>query len=97
MKKLIWILCFMISSFFFLNFVKFTSFAATSDEEVAKTQVVMTNNKNSKIQEYLGYKILSSNVDFEKSGTYEIYYQNLSSLKTIKKQIFVINEKTTKQ
>lgn len=93
MKKLIWILCFMISSFFFLNFVKFTSFAATSDEEVAKTQVVMTNNKNSKIQEYLGYKILSSNVDFEKSGTYEIYYQNLSSLKTIKKQIFVINEK----
>lgn len=93
MKKLIWILCFMISGFFFLNFVKVSSFAATSDNEVAKTQVIMTNNKNSKIQEYAGYKVLSSNVDFEKSGSYEIYYQNLKTLNTIKKQVFVINEK----
>lgn len=88
MVKKIFILLIFLFNLVFVN-TSLNSVFANSTTDVSKPIIVLEGYDYSKYLEYPGFSIISSTVNFNKSGNYKIVYENNLDKTTVEKEVYV--------
>lgn len=92
MKKIFLIITLLCNLMLVKTITNETVYASTIDSDITKPLIAKLGENYQHYLEYDDYEIISSNVNFKKSGTYKVLYQHIETGNQLEKTVYVKGE-----
>lgn len=93
MKRIFIIVTLLLNIVVLITYVKNNTYASEMFNDISKPLIVRLGDNYQNYLEYDNYDIISSNVNFNKCGIYEVIYENIDSGEQVRKSVYVKNDK----